>query len=119
MPGVPKHDVLVLAYVCEPQDEDKYGPGGAPPGGAQRPELRLVSRQNEEYFADALSMEGFEDLRANSYSLVLPPPTTAMTQASPEAAHVLPTRQALQARSSVEGAAGALAATGQCMHASS
>lgn len=116
--GVPKHDVLCLAYVCEPQDEDKYGPGGAPPGGAQRPELRLVSRQNEEYFADALSMEGFEDRRANSYSLVLPPPTTAMTQASSEAAHVLPTRQALQARSSVEGAAGALAATGQCMHAS-
>eukprot|EP00965_Chrysotila_dentata_P194975 6176712-Pleurochrysis_carterae.AAC.1 len=54
--GVAQRDLLVLAYVCEPEDEASYGAGGAPPGGAQRPELRLITRENEEIFSDALSM---------------------------------------------------------------
>ena len=45
--GVAHRDLLLLAYVCEPQDEERYGPGGAPPGESQRPELRVLSRQNE------------------------------------------------------------------------
>ena len=115
--GAPQHDILVLAYVCEPQDEDKYGPGGAPPGGAQRPELRLLSRHNEEHFADALSIDRFDDLRANDYSLVLPPPPLSAS-ADVEEVLVPPTRHALRARSTSPaegGAAGALAATAQCM----
>ena len=71
--GATQSDLLVLAYMCEPADEDKHGPGGAAPGGAQRPELRLLSRHNDEFFADALSIEGFEDLRCGSYSFALPP----------------------------------------------
>jgi hypothetical protein len=70
-------DLLVLAYVCEPADEDKYGPGGAAPASAQRPELRLISRQNDEFLTDALSVEGFGDLRCGSYGLALPPRTAA------------------------------------------
>ena len=45
--GVAHRDLLLLAYVCEPQDEERYGPGGAPPGESQRPELRVLSRHNE------------------------------------------------------------------------
>ena len=70
-------DLLVLAYVCEPADEDKFGPGGAAPASAQRPELRLISRQNDEFLTDALSVESFEDLRCGSYGLALPPRTAA------------------------------------------
>mmetsp|Transcript_9782 Transcript_9782/g.29884 ORF Transcript_9782/g.29884 Transcript_9782/m.29884 type:complete len:622 (+) Transcript_9782:446-2311(+) len=62
-------DLLALAYVCDPADEEVYGLGGAPPGGAQRPELRLISRANEEIFCDSLPIDGFEDLRADDYVL--------------------------------------------------
>ena len=45
--GVAHRDLLLLAYVCEPQDEERYGAGGAPPGESQRPELRVLSRHNQ------------------------------------------------------------------------
>ena len=73
--GLAQSDLLVLAHVCDPEHENKFGPGGAPPGGAQRPEMRLITRQNDEIFADALSLDGFADLRAEQYSLVVPPAT--------------------------------------------
>ena len=71
--GVRHRDLLLLAYVCEPQDEERYGPGGAPPGEAQRPELRVLSRHNEEVSSDALSLVGFEHYGAGAYRLAIQP----------------------------------------------
>ena len=71
--GAFHEDILLLAYVCEPADEEERGAGEAPPDGALRPEMRLLSRRNEELSADALSIVGFENLRTNDYALALAP----------------------------------------------
>ena len=115
--GAPQRDLLLLAYVCELSDEEAYGPGGAPPGGAQRPELRLLSRHNEECFSDALSICGFEDLRCPSYSLVVPPPPGtagggSASGAADEAAGCGVSSSRARGHST-EDAAGALAAIGR------
>jgi hypothetical protein len=78
-------DLLVLAYLCEAADEEAHGPGGAPAGGAQRPELRLLTRRNDEVFSDALSLARFEDLRASDYALVFPPPDDAAPRGAAKA----------------------------------
>ena len=68
--GVAHRDLLLLAYVCEPQDEERYGPGGAPPGESQRPELRVLSRHNQAPPPFPL----YPILDSPIVSLALPPP---------------------------------------------
>eukprot|EP00191_Tetraselmis_sp_GSL018_P024055 CAMPEP_0177627530 /NCGR_PEP_ID=MMETSP0419_2-20121207/31253_1 /TAXON_ID=582737 /ORGANISM="Tetraselmis sp., Strain GSL018" /LENGTH=661 /DNA_ID=CAMNT_0019128691 /DNA_START=219 /DNA_END=2200 /DNA_ORIENTATION=- len=64
------HDLAILAYVPA---ESAEGPGGAPPPDsgalAARPELRIVSWDNQDIASDALSLHGFEHYAATDYSL--------------------------------------------------
>lgn len=42
-------------------------------GHAQRPEVRIVTRQNEELATDALSIHGYEHYKAKDYVLAHAP----------------------------------------------
>ena len=52
--------LVVLAYVTE-EEAGQLVP--------QRPELRIISRKNEELSSDALSVAGFEKYKATDYQL--------------------------------------------------
>jgi vacuolar protein sorting-associated protein 41 len=64
----PMGDLLILlAYVVD--DAAAGGGGGGGAAAAERPELRVVTRTNDEVSSDALSLHGFERLRPADYRL--------------------------------------------------
>nr|XP_025684333.1 vacuolar protein sorting-associated protein 41 homolog isoform X3 [Arachis hypogaea] len=72
----PFGDVLVvLAYIPGEEDENKDFSSTAPSrqGNAQRPEVRIVSWNNDELSTDALPVHGFEHYKAKDYSLAHAP----------------------------------------------
>eukprot|EP01114_Cavostelium_apophysatum_P004970 TRINITY_DN1546_c0_g1_i1.p1 TRINITY_DN1546_c0_g1~~TRINITY_DN1546_c0_g1_i1.p1 ORF type:complete len:976 (-),score=258.51 TRINITY_DN1546_c0_g1_i1:28-2796(-) len=63
--------LVVLAYV-EEQEDDEEGtrqPGEPPKMVAQRPELRIITRKNEDISSDSLTIHGYENYKANHYRL--------------------------------------------------
>ena len=71
--GAFHEDILLSRVRLRTRRRGERGAGEAPPDGALRPEMRLLSRRNEELSADALSIVGFENLRTNDYALALAP----------------------------------------------
>ncbi|CAL5212206.1 unnamed protein product [Lathyrus oleraceus] len=67
--------VPMLAYIPGEEDGDKDFSSTAPSrqGNAQRPEVRVVSWNNDELSTDALPVHGFEHYKANDYSLAHAP----------------------------------------------
>ncbi|MED6206016.1 Vacuolar protein sorting-associated protein 41 [Stylosanthes scabra] len=67
--------LVVLAYIPGEEDENKDFSSTAPSrqGNAQRPEVRIVSWNNEELSTDALPVHGFEHYKAKDYSLAHAP----------------------------------------------
>ncbi|KAH1220626.1 Vacuolar protein sorting-associated protein 41 [Glycine max] len=67
--------LVVLAYIPGEEDGDKDFSSTAPlrQGNAQRPEVRIVTWNNDELSTDALPVHGFEHYRAKDYSLAHAP----------------------------------------------
>ncbi|KAH1225318.1 Vacuolar protein sorting-associated protein 41 [Glycine max] len=67
--------LVVLAYIPGEEDGDKDFSSTAPSrqGNAQRPEVRIVTWNNDELSTDALPVHGFEHYRAKDYSLAHAP----------------------------------------------
>ncbi|KAK7262225.1 hypothetical protein RJT34_29788 [Clitoria ternatea] len=67
--------LVVLAYIPGEEDGDKDFSSTAPSrqGNAQRPEVRIVTWNNDELSTDALPVHGFEHYKANDYSLAHAP----------------------------------------------
>ncbi|KAL1923384.1 uncharacterized protein VTP21DRAFT_8364 [Calcarisporiella thermophila] len=64
----PFNDMLVvLAYVIEEEESTDIDPHGRRP--AQRPELRIINKDNEEISSDALSVHNYALYQANDYLL--------------------------------------------------
>lgn len=64
-------DLVVLAYIHD-QPEGTANP--APPhASGQRPEVRILTRENEELTSDALSVNGFQQYQAKDYRLIHAP----------------------------------------------
>ncbi|KAK3247688.1 Vacuolar protein sorting-associated protein 41 [Cymbomonas tetramitiformis] len=55
--------IIILAYIPEEQGQGEKGKG------AMRPEVRLVTYNNEEISTDVLSVHGYEHYKANDYLL--------------------------------------------------
>ncbi|XP_024396785.1 vacuolar protein sorting-associated protein 41 homolog [Physcomitrium patens] len=67
--------LVVLAYLPDKEDNEAEPLSTAFPsqGHAQRPEVRIVTRQNEELATDALSIHGYEHYKAKDYVLAHAP----------------------------------------------
>jgi hypothetical protein len=67
--------LVVLAYIAAEQDKDKEFSNSAPTrqGNAQRPEVRVVTWNNDELATDALPVHGFEHYKAKDYTLAHAP----------------------------------------------
>ncbi|KEH29938.1 putative chromatin regulator PHD family [Medicago truncatula] len=67
--------LVVLAYIPGEEDGEKDFSSTAPSrqGNAQRPEVRVVSWNNDELSTDALPVHGFEHYKAKDYSLAHAP----------------------------------------------
>ncbi|PHU03773.1 Vacuolar protein sorting-associated protein 41 -like protein [Capsicum chinense] len=67
--------LVVLAYIPAEEDGDKDFSRTIPSrqGNAQRPEVRVVTWNNDELATDALPVHGFEHYRAKDYSLAHAP----------------------------------------------
>ena len=61
----------LLAYILGEEDGEKEFSSTIPSrqGNAQRPEVRIVTWNNDELATDALPVQGFEHYKANDYSL--------------------------------------------------
>ncbi|XP_073270278.1 vacuolar protein sorting-associated protein 41 homolog isoform X2 [Primulina huaijiensis] len=67
--------LVVLAYIPGKEDGEKDFSSSVPSrqGNAQRPEVRVVTRTNDELATDALPILGFEHYKAKDYSLAHSP----------------------------------------------
>ncbi|XP_047317106.1 vacuolar protein sorting-associated protein 41 homolog [Impatiens glandulifera] len=67
--------LVVLAYIAGDEAGKKYFSSSVPPrqGNAQRPEVHVVTWNNDELATDALPLHGFEHYKANDYSLAYAP----------------------------------------------
>ncbi|GMJ10786.1 VACUOLAR PROTEIN SORTING 41, vacuolar protein sorting 41, ZIGZAG SUPPRESSOR 2 [Hibiscus trionum] len=67
--------LVVLAYISGEEDGEKEFSSTIPSrqGNAQRPEVRIVSWNNDELATDALPVHGFEHYKAKDYSLAHAP----------------------------------------------
>ncbi|KAK4607598.1 hypothetical protein RGQ29_001446 [Quercus rubra] len=67
--------LVVLAYILGEEDGEKEFSSTIPSrqGNAQRPEVRIVSWNNDELSTDALPVHGFEHYKAKDYSLAHAP----------------------------------------------
>ncbi|KAH6814682.1 vacuolar protein sorting 41 [Perilla frutescens var. frutescens] len=67
--------LVILAYIPVEEDGEKDFSSTVPSrqGNAQRPEVRLVTRNNDELATDALPIHGFEHYKAKDYSLAHAP----------------------------------------------
>ncbi|KAK4763529.1 hypothetical protein SAY87_012967 [Trapa incisa] len=67
--------LVVLAYIPVEEDGEKDFSSNLPSrqGNAQRPEVRVVTWNNDELATDALPVHGFEHYKANDYSLAHSP----------------------------------------------
>ncbi|XP_050378991.1 vacuolar protein sorting-associated protein 41 homolog isoform X2 [Argentina anserina] len=67
--------LVVLAYIPGEEDGEKEFSSSVPSrqGNAQRPEVRIVTWNNDELSTDALPVHGFEHYKANDYSLAHAP----------------------------------------------
>ncbi|PON71205.1 Vacuolar protein sorting-associated protein [Trema orientale] len=67
--------LVVLAYILGEEDREKEFSSSIPSrqGNAQRPEVRIVSWNNDELSTDALPVHGFEHYKAKDYSLAHAP----------------------------------------------
>ncbi|KAF3455143.1 hypothetical protein FNV43_RR05591 [Rhamnella rubrinervis] len=67
--------LVVLAYIPGEEDGEKDFSSSIPSrqGNAQRPEVRIVSWNNDELSTDALPVHGFEHYKAKDYSLAHAP----------------------------------------------
>ncbi|TKY48587.1 Vacuolar protein sorting-associated protein 41-like [Spatholobus suberectus] len=67
--------LVVLAYIPGEEDGEKDFSSTAPSwkGSAQRPEVRIVTWNNDELSTDALPLHGFEHYKAKDYSLAHAP----------------------------------------------
>ncbi|GMI97212.1 VACUOLAR PROTEIN SORTING 41, vacuolar protein sorting 41, ZIGZAG SUPPRESSOR 2 [Hibiscus trionum] len=67
--------LVVLAYILGEEDGEKEFSSTIPSrqGNAQRPEVRIVSWNNDELATDALPVHGFEHYKAKDYSLAHAP----------------------------------------------
>ncbi|KAG6415143.1 hypothetical protein SASPL_122545 [Salvia splendens] len=67
--------LVILAYVPVEEDGEKDFSSATPSrqGNAQRPEVRVVTRNNDELSTDALPIHGFEHYKAKDYSLAHSP----------------------------------------------
>ncbi|CAL5426427.1 unnamed protein product [Camellia sinensis] len=67
--------LVVLAYIPGEEDGDKEFSSTIPSrqGNAQRPEVRVVTWNNDELATDALPVHGFEHYKAKDYSLAHAP----------------------------------------------
>ncbi|XP_027340722.1 vacuolar protein sorting-associated protein 41 homolog isoform X3 [Abrus precatorius] len=67
--------LVVLAYIPGEEDGEKDFSSTAPSrqGNAQRPEVRIVTWNNDELSTDALPLHGFEHYKAKDYSLAHAP----------------------------------------------
>ncbi|CAL0324194.1 unnamed protein product [Lupinus luteus] len=67
--------LVILAYIPGEEDGEKDFSSTAPSrqGNAQRPEVRIVTRNNDELSTDALPVHGFEHYKAKDYSLAHSP----------------------------------------------
>eukprot|EP01119_Soliformovum_irregulare_P019120 TRINITY_DN5998_c0_g1_i1.p1 TRINITY_DN5998_c0_g1~~TRINITY_DN5998_c0_g1_i1.p1 ORF type:complete len:882 (+),score=254.78 TRINITY_DN5998_c0_g1_i1:60-2705(+) len=63
--------LVVLAFIEETEDDDSGDSltSSAPKTIAQRPELMIITRTNEEISSDALTIHGYENYKANDYRL--------------------------------------------------
>ncbi|XVF05278.1 hypothetical protein REPUB_Repub05bG0158000 [Reevesia pubescens] len=67
--------LVVLAYISGEEDGEKEFSSTIPSrqGNAQRPEVRIVTWNNDELATDALPVHGFEHYKAKDYSLAHAP----------------------------------------------
>lgn len=67
--------LVILAYLPEKEEKPTHIPDSLPSrqGHAQRPEVRIVTWQNEELTTDALSIYGYEHYKAKDYVLAHAP----------------------------------------------
>lgn len=67
--------LVVLAYIPGEEDGEKEFSSSVPSrqGNAQRPEVRIVTWNNDELSTDALPVHGFEHYKAKDYSLAHAP----------------------------------------------
>ncbi|KAI9080167.1 hypothetical protein K1719_037845 [Acacia pycnantha] len=66
--------LVVLAYIPgEDGEQDLSGNALSQQGNAQRPEVHMVTWNNDELSTDALPLHGFEHYKANDYSLAHAP----------------------------------------------
>ncbi|KAG6384409.1 hypothetical protein SASPL_155776 [Salvia splendens] len=67
--------LVILAYVPVEEDGEKDFSSATPSrqGNAQRPEVRVVTQNNDELSTDALPIHGFEHYKAKDYSLAHSP----------------------------------------------
>ncbi|KAL1558191.1 Vacuolar protein sorting-associated protein 41 [Salvia divinorum] len=67
--------LVILAYIPVEEDGEKEFSSATPSrqGNAQRPEVRVVTRNNDELSTDALPIHGFEHYKAKDYSLAHSP----------------------------------------------
>ncbi|KAL1544094.1 Vacuolar protein sorting-associated protein 41 [Salvia divinorum] len=67
--------LVILAYIPVEEDGEKDFSSTVPSrqGNAQRPEVRVVTRNNDELSTDALPIHGFEHYKAKDYSLAHAP----------------------------------------------
>ncbi|KAK4286396.1 hypothetical protein QN277_002956 [Acacia crassicarpa] len=67
--------LVVLAYIPAEKDGERDFSSTTPSrqGNAQRPEVRVVTWNNDELSTDALPVHGFEHYKANDYSLAHTP----------------------------------------------
>ncbi|KAL8130077.1 hypothetical protein V2J09_019232 [Rumex salicifolius] len=67
--------LVVLAYIPGEEDSEKEFSSTTPSrqGNAQRPEVRVVTWDNDELATDALPVHGFEHYKAKDYSLAHSP----------------------------------------------
>lgn len=77
--------LAVLVYSCEAADEAAFAAGVSVDGRAERPELRLLTTDNEELSSDALSLHQYALHRAKAYSVAhLPVPVPRAEHTSPD-----------------------------------
>jgi hypothetical protein len=90
----PKRDLLVLAYTTEEDyDDETAGDRDAQRRkSANRPELRIISRDGEELSSDAISLRNYARFQCRDYSLEPTPARDGFLVVSPEDIVVAETR---------------------------
>ncbi|KWU41462.1 vacuolar protein sorting-associated protein 41, partial [Rhodotorula sp. JG-1b] len=90
----PKGDLLVLAYTTEEDyDDETAGDRDAQRRkSANRPELRIISRDGEELSSDAISLRNYARFQCRDYSLEPTPARDGFLVVSPEDIVVAETR---------------------------